>query len=191
MKFLEPGSRRRPDALFPAMLIILAAHAAYHFHAGTPGILLWVCTVANVLIAAGLLLRSRLALGAGTLWAWIGLPLWVAESISLSDWKPTSIALHVGGPLFGSLGVRRLGLHPRSWIGGTATLLGCQAAARIWTDPALNVNAVFHVRPEAAPFFSTVFTYWLGCTAGSVLVLFALNRGLRGLMEKRAGKEAS
>jgi hypothetical protein len=186
----------RPRAALPhtrglavVMFVIVTSHAVDYLWAGTPGILLWVCFAANVCVAFGLWLPNRFALGVGFLWTWIGLPLWLGESLSLSDWRPVSIALHLGGPICGTLGVLRLGLDRHAWLGGTALLLGCQSGARLLTDPALNVNAVFHVRAEAAAICSSLRAYWIGCTLLSVLVLFAMNWTIGYLLARRKGIE--
>jgi len=167
------------------LFLILGLHGRQHLRAGTPDHLLWVCYVANAVMGVGLLLHHRLALGAGFLWVCIGLVLWLGNAVGqfryLTASEPdvvTSSAMHVGGSACGLLGVIRLGLDAHAWIPAVALLLACQLAARLFTDSALNVNAVFQIRPAGLRLFPSMWSYWLACTVISVFALLLLNRGL-------------
>jgi hypothetical protein len=83
---------------------------------GQPFELLWACHLGNMAVVIGLLTKCRWLNAVGTLILFVGLPLWFINLFTGGRLIITSPVMHVGGPLMGLVGIRRLGLPDRDWL---------------------------------------------------------------------------
>lgn len=123
-----------------AVLAIYFAHVAELLATHPPGVLLWSCDVATVVVAIGLLAPSPMLNAAGALMLIVGLPMW-AISVALGEpllW--TAPLMHAGVPAIAIVAMRKIGLPRRSWIPAALFMIAATIAARLFTDPAENVN---------------------------------------------------
>jgi hypothetical protein len=121
-------------------LLFLAVHATVHLRRRTPEHLLWACTLANALIAFGLLWPSPVSLAIGVLWLLFGLPLWIVGLAIGERFNPTATLTHVGGLAVGLLGTSSLGMPRGTWWKALLALALLQLLSRGLTPRAANVN---------------------------------------------------
>jgi hypothetical protein len=127
-------------------LAFYGAHAAYYAVQARPLVnMLWMCHLASVLIAAGLLARVPSLNAVGVLWLLIGLPLWFLDLARGGAFHPTSTLTHVGGLAAGLWGARRLGFPAGAWWRAVLGMIALLLLSRAVTPPAENVNLAFAV----------------------------------------------
>jgi hypothetical protein len=142
-----------------AVLAAWAIHVGYHMvarHDTYDG--LWTCNMACASLGVGCLLSSRRAVAVGTAWLTYGLPIWIIGLASGNDLVATSVVVHVGGVLAGTLAIRELGFPAGTWWRSTAWLVLLLFVTRIATPPHENVNLVFAVYRG----WETLFPTWRG-----------------------------
>ena len=135
---------RRP-ILVAAALACYAIHAAVHLRRGEPYDLLWACHLAVLLVAAGLWFRRPTLNAVGLLWACFGLPIWLIDAVTGTDFMPTALLTHVGALAIGLAGVRLMGCPGGSAWKALAGYLGLWALTRAVTPASANVNLAFRV----------------------------------------------
>jgi hypothetical protein len=118
-------------------------HAGYHVLSGHPEDALWVCHVAALLVAFGLIAGSSVLNTVGLLCATLGLPSWLLYLLSGEPLIPTSLLTHVLGPALGLVGVRRLGLARSGWWVALGFVGALTLVSRLITPEASNVNLAF------------------------------------------------
>jgi hypothetical protein len=124
-------------------LACYAAHAGHHLSQRRPENLLWMCSLASVVIGLGLVL-SRPDLNAiGVLWLVVGLPLWLGDVATGGEFLPTSLLTHIGGLAIGIAGLTRMGLPHQVWWKALAAAFVLHLLCRRLTSPAENVNLAF------------------------------------------------
>lgn len=128
------------------VLAVVLWHGQYTARTLGADYLFSLCYFSNVLLAAGLMLRSALLIAVGFGWTLIGLPLWVADVIVTKTFVFSSLAFHTVGLCLGFVSARHM-LFPR-WLVCVALPAGLFSCllARLFTDPHCNVNAVFRVQ---------------------------------------------
>jgi hypothetical protein len=130
----------------PSRLLGVALLGAFALHASTKDAahlqeVLWVCHVASVLMALGLLSGwYRLVAMGLLLHVGFGTVGWLLDVVATRDTTPTSVLLHLLPLVAGAREVRRKGWPEGvvlpAWLFFTAWVVSCH-----WlTDPALNVN---------------------------------------------------
>ena len=117
-----------------------AAHAASLVSRDLAPHVLWSCHLANLILGAGILLRSPSLAGTGLLWLILGLPLWIAELTGGGDFHWTSTLTHVCGLLLAVLAVRAAGMPKGTWWRAAAGLAALWLLCRAFTPPDANVN---------------------------------------------------
>lgn len=155
-----------------------AAHAGRRALLGHPEHLLWMCHVAALLVATGLLAQAATINGVGTQWLVAGVPLWLADLAQGSEFYPTSVLTHGGGLLLGLFGLRRLGLRRGTWRGSAAALLVLAVLGRVLTPARDDVNLGFSVLPAGSGPGATLLAAVVAL-AVSAAIFLAVERGLR------------
>lgn len=155
-------------------LLALAWHGWYTVVYLHPHYLVFVCYPANLMLGIGILIRSGLLTGTGFGWMVIGLPLWLYDAGRTGDWEASGAVFHLAGLVPGLLSLRYHYYPSRTWLFAPGAGALMQGAARLWTDPALNVNAAFGVYAGWGPVFQSVPVYRLTMAIGFGLFFAAL-----------------
>jgi hypothetical protein len=119
----------------------------------------WVCHVAFLVLSLGLWFHRPLCVNVGAFCLLVGTPAWLANVAIGLPIALTSAATHLIGFAFAIVGLRRMGVAPRSWIAATAFVGLVQFACRFSTPRALNINAAFGVYAPLQPYFSSYLAY--------------------------------
>ena len=129
-----------------AVLAVIVWHGINISRVVSPNCLLSVCYVANLILAAGILIRSGLLIGIGFGWALIALPLWVVNAVVMGHILISSLALHLTGLCAGFMSLRYQTM-PR-WLVVVAIPVGLvpYLLGQAFTDPQYNLNAAFRVQ---------------------------------------------
>ena len=160
-------------------LLFFAGQTVHYWRFGGLGNLLWMCNTGNLLMAAGLFLGHREIIRAAAIWTLPGLGIWlwyVARDANLS-----STLAHVGGIVIGMIALRRVRMDRVAWLYAFAWSLILQIAARLFTDPALNVNLAHSIQRGWESVFSSYWKFRLTLTLLIALILWLLGRALHWL----------
>jgi hypothetical protein len=188
-----PETRRTRLAPRPLAVVAMGCyvvHAAVHLRRGEPYDLLWACHLAVLLVAAGLLLQRATLNAIGLLWACFGLPLWLLDAFTGSEFMLTATLTHVGALAIGLCGVRLLGFPRGSAWKALAGYLGLWAVTRALTPASANVNLAFHVHTgweERFPSYPAYFALLLGAGAATFVIVELACRRFSGGDASRAG----
>ena len=141
------------------------------------GNLLWMCNIGNLLLAFGLFANHRPLIRASAIWTIPGLAIWgwyVMRGANLS-----STMAHVGGIIVGLIALRKVGMDRLTWLYAFVWYLFMQLAARLTTDPALNVNVAHHVQTGWESAFPSFLMFWLVMTVLVAALLWTIGRVLQ------------
>ncbi|MBI3890782.1 MAG: hypothetical protein HY303_04555 [Candidatus Wallbacteria bacterium] len=156
-----------------------AVHGRVHLARGHAEDLLWACYVANLLIAAGLLMRWAGCNAVGTLWLATGLPIWLLDLAGGGEFFPTSLLTHVGGLVTGLAGLRVMGVPDGTWWRAALGFLALIFASRWLTPPEANVNVAFRVWNGWERRFSSYSVYLSGLVSVHAAAFYGLEQALR------------
>src|SRR5262245_10441859 len=106
-------TRDRRLGLLPAAF--LGAHALHYLPSHELEQLFWSCNVANGVLAAGLLARTRTLVAIAFLWLAVGFPCWLIYLWGTGDFVPTQVLTHVGGLAVAAIAVARDGVPRGTW----------------------------------------------------------------------------
>lgn len=172
----EPTQPPRALGIWPLSFVVV--HLALRVHAGHPEDALWLCHVADLLLAIGLLARLPRVWAIGALWIVWGTPLWLLDVLGGGTFRPTSLGTHLGACAVALFAARR-GTFPRGthWraILGVWTLL---AVTRLLAPADGNLNLAFRVQEGWTDRFSSYPPYFVFVSAVCWTVFFATERGL-------------
>jgi hypothetical protein len=176
-------------------LLSFGIHGGAHLLRGTAHDVLWACTMANALIAAGLLLPWRRGVAASlcavaVLWLTVGNVTWALDLILGGEFFWTSLLTHWLGLLLGVLGLRQLGWPPRAWLYATLGLIALQLVCRLATPAAANVNVAHAVYPGYARIYPSYPWFWLASFAQTATAYFVIDRILRRWLAGPAARAA-
>jgi hypothetical protein len=115
--------------------------------------LFWVCNVASLGVGVGLLLGWRWLNAAGALLLLVGTPAWFVNLFFEGTFLPTSLLPHWGGLVFGLIGLRQLGPPQGDWWKALAILAVLFLISPGVTAKADNVNFVYGIWPQTAPWW--------------------------------------
>lgn len=160
-------------------LVFFVIHGGTQVLEGRPGNLLWACHAGMLLMSMSLLVGWPRGNAVGTMVLLGGLPLWAMSLVAGGEFIPTSVLTHIGGPLLGLWGVRKLGLPVDSWLGVVLFIAGLMLASRAFTPPELNVNLAYRTWAPAADLFPTQLARVLSGLGYWALVSWPLERLLR------------
>jgi hypothetical protein len=133
---------------------LFAAYAAVAVERGRPAEALWMCHIANLLMAIGVFARSPRR--GGTTWV--------------------SVASHLGGLAFGIYAVSRQRLSSNPWFAALVAFIVLQQACRWWTPEALNVNLAHAEYRTWEGAFGGYWAYWLATTLAAAACLWTIGR---------------
>ena len=155
-----------------ALLAAYALHVTVLAGRGAPTDALWMCHVASLLVALGLLVLRPELIAVGFLWQALGTPLWLLDLSQGGELLATSLGTHLGGLAAGLFGVRRLGVPRGTWWRALFGLAGLLLLSRLVTPPAANVNLAFAVWPGWERLFPSHGAYLalLGAVAAATFV---------------------
>jgi hypothetical protein len=151
---------------------------AYAAAAGPPRMLLWLCNVCNLLLAAGLLLPWPRATWIATLWLVVSMPIWFLDAWYRSGFELHSFLTHIAAPVIGLAALRPVPKPPRLWWQALAFLAALQLVTWAVLSPAGNVNSAFAVYAPFAGLAPNYPTYWVANTAVFAVALALLERML-------------
>jgi len=161
-----------------------AGHAGRRALLGHPEHLLWMCHVAALLVATGLLAEAAVLNAVGTQWLVTGVPLWLADLAAGGEFFPTSVLSHVGGLLLGLVGLRRLGVPRGTWWKSAVLLAALTLLTRALTPASENVNLGFSVLPDGVEPWRRM-PVAAAAVAGAALAFLGIERALLGLGFRR------
>jgi hypothetical protein len=152
------------------------ANLAANYGEGHIGNSLWMCYLANLLLAAGLLLARPELLRPGAIWILPGLPLWLMDMIRTGIVRPTGVFAHLGGAAVGMIALGRFRAGRFAWLQAFLLFLAVQQLCR-WITPAdLNVNLAHAIYSGSERMFSGYLSYWFTTSALMALALWITGR---------------
>lgn len=143
-----------------------------------PANLLWLCNVANLLLAIGLLIGHLRICWLAVMWLIVGAPLWVVDVFVKHQFFPHSVATHLIALLIGLWAIRGRAARRGTWLLATAFGLSVQAICRFWTPAELNINVAHATYKGFSGWFDHYLVYWTLSTLAIAGVLFAIERVL-------------
>ena len=153
----------------------LANLAANHGE-GHPANSLWMCYLANLLLAAGLFLGRPGLLRPGALWILPGLPLWLMDMVRTGIIRPTGVLAHLGGAAVGMFALSRFRAGREAWLHALLLFLAVQQLCRWVTPPDLNVNLAHGIYEGSEGMFTEYWIYWLATSALMAAALWTTGR---------------
>jgi hypothetical protein len=167
-------SRAREQACAAAALIFYAVYAGHRVWRGQWEDVLWVCHLANLVIAAGFLFAWPRAFGVALMWLVPGTACWAAYVLSGGEFLPTSLLTHVGGLLLAVIGCTQHGIRRRTWATAAAGLVGAEVIAHLLTSPEANVNVAWRVFEDWRRWFPSYPAYIVVIDAAAALVFWII-----------------
>jgi hypothetical protein len=155
---------------------LFAAYAAVAVERGRPAEALWMCHIANLLMAIGVFARSPRLIGIAFLWIALGIPLWAMNAWQSGGTTWVSVASHLGGLAFGIYAVSRQRLSSNPWFAALVAFIVLQQACRWWTPEALNVNLAHAEYRTWEGAFGGYWAYWLATTLAAAACLWTIGR---------------
>lgn len=152
------------------------ANLAANYGEGHVGNSLWMCYLANLLLAAGLFLARPELLRPGAIWILPGIPLWLMDMLRTGIVRPTGVLAHVGGAVVGLIALGRYRAGRWAWLHAFLLYLSVQWLCRWITRPDLNVNLAHGVYEGSANLFRQYWTYWLATSALMAIALWMTGR---------------
>ena len=178
-----------------AALFCYAIHAGFHLLHGRPYDLLWACHIGAAIVGVGLLASSATVNGIGTLFLWLGTPLWLMEVAGgHEEFNPTSCFTHVGGLVLGLYGTYRLGMPKGVWWKAVAVLVGLIGLCRLTTPASANVNVAFAIPSGWEGQFASHGAYLItviGLVAGYFLITQLVLRLALALLKRQSRSQKS
>ena len=159
---------RRDLGFAAAALAFYAIHAGQQVWHGRGEDALWLCHLANLVLAVGFLFSSQRALGAALMWLALGNVLWVGYLVQGGEFVPTSILTHLGGLVLAASACLRHGIPAGTWSVASVGLLVMQALARLCTPPEANVNVAWHSYPT----WFSIYPMYLAVVDGAAAAVF-------------------
>jgi hypothetical protein len=168
-----PNSTRfRLLGLFP--LIFFIAQGFHYWRVGGMGNMLWMCNIGNLLLAIGIFLEHRELIRAAAIWTIPGLLLWIRFVLFQYDFVISSALAHVGGITIALIALRRVRMDRLAWFYAFVWYLFMQVAARLTTDPLLNVNVAHRIQTGWENAFSSFWKFWLVMTIVVAILLWVI-----------------
>ena len=144
----------------------------------TPSQVLWMCHLANLMLAAGLFLASPTVICISILFIIFGLPPWIFDMFMIKIVTPVSVFSHLGGAVVGLIALAKVRARRWAWLPALALFILVQQICRFATPPDLNVNAAHYAYGPWKNLFSSYWKYWVVITlmiaAGLWIVEFVL-----------------
>ena len=157
-------------------LCFFLAHLNYHFAAGTPEHLLWLCNFSNLVLAAGLFFQVPLLIRIAAIWLIPGIPLWLWDMSRTGDAPISTFLSHLGGTTVALIALAKVRAKPNMFLYAWLYGLLIQTICRFTTPPELNVNVAFQIYPGFDRIFENYWSYWIfsAVLAAAILWMFSL-----------------
>ncbi len=157
-------------------LFMFLARLRFFMNAGTPGHILWMCHITNLILALGLFFGVREFVRISVLWLIIGMPLWALDMARFGIRELTTFGTHIGGLIVGLIAISRVRGGQKSWLYALVFYLVLQLVCRIITPPELNVNTVHSVYRGWEKLFTNYQFFWVVITVLSGVVLWGIGK---------------
>lgn len=165
----------RLSGLLPLFLFL--ARLRFFLNAGTPGHILWMCHITNLMLALGLFFGQRELIRISVLWLIIGMPLWALDMARFGIRELTTFGTHIGGLIVGLVAISRVRGGRKTWLYALVFGIVLQLICRIITSPELNVNTAHYVyRGWEALFYNNYLLFWVVITILSGIVLWGIGK---------------
>lgn len=175
-------------------LAFFLAQALHYWEINELGQTLWMCNIGNLLLAVGLFLEEALLIRVAVIWMAPGLAVWALYVVptwgvllagegtrsQLSGVISSTLA-HIGGLAVGLFVLRKVRMDGRAWLYAFLWYLVVQAASRLLTPAALNINVAHSVQPGWEQRFNTYWKFWTVLTLLTALCLWLLGLLLKML----------
>lgn len=135
---------------------------------------LWMCHVANVMLAFGMLMHRPTAITLAAVWIVFGIPLWIYDMWHTGQLNPISTISHVGGLLVALYAVAHVRVSANPWFYGILVYLAIQQLCRWVTPAALNVNLAHRIYPGWEQRFGDYGAYWGAITLATAVSIWAI-----------------
>ncbi len=121
-------------------LIFFIARLIEYVQVGTPSQVLWMCHLANLLLANGLFIANPLLIRVSVVLLIFGVPPWIVDMFVIKIITPVSVVSHLGGTILGVIVIAKVGAKRWTWLFALASYILVQMTCRYVTPPELNVN---------------------------------------------------
>lgn len=199
-KLKPAGTELRLLGFLP--LAFFSAQAIHYWQTKELGQALWMCNIGNLLLALGLFLEMALLVRVAVLWMVPGLAVWaiyvvptwgvlLAGEASLSQFfgVVSSTLAHVAGLAVGIVVVRKVRMDGSAWFYALIWYFIVQAASRLLTPAALNINVSHRIQEGWEQTFGSYWKFWFALTLFTCVCLWILSYLLKILWP--AAAEAS
>ncbi|MCI0336550.1 MAG: hypothetical protein L0226_03155 [Acidobacteria bacterium] len=156
-------------------LIFFIARLVAYVQLDQPSQMLWMCHLANLVLAAGLFLANPLIIRTAVVLLVFGIPPWAIDMLLTGLITPVSIASHLGGMIVGLLAIAKVRAKSWTWLMALASFVFVQIICRFVTPPALNVNTAHRVYDIWKDTVSSYWQYWLISTLVIGVSLWAID----------------
>ena len=157
------------------LLIVVFAHFYHNYLLGTPGNILWVCHISNLLLSAGLITNQAFPVRVSVPWIILGIPLWVMDMWLSETWMITSLSTHLLGLLIALMAIYHYRARGTVWIYSWLYFLFFQLLAKLLTSPELNVNVSHSIYGGMEHFIEDYRIYWMIIALFAALCLWLVN----------------
>lgn len=176
--------------LLPLCTALYTTYFEWRF--GHIGHALWVCNLANYLLAAAMLLGWRRVLWVSTMWVVIGSPLWIWDNLTRGEFISVhAFFVHIISAALGVYAIVRSG-HVAGAVWPLAALAGlsAQGLSRLFTPAELNVNMSFAVHPQLAAYFGNYGQYFVFNLISMTLTLILVEKAMAWVVARYGGNKA-
>jgi hypothetical protein len=167
-------------------LILFVARFVAYLQLGQPSQMLWMCHLANLILAIGLFLANPMIIRLSVLLLIFGIPPWVVDMFVIKIVTPVSIASHLGGTIVGLLAIAKVRAHSRSWLAALLSFIVVQIISHFVTPPEFNINTAHRVYDIWKDTVSSYWVYWVISTSVIGIALWAIEWVLLRLFPQRA-----
>ena len=173
------STRWRLLGLLPLTFFIL--QGLHYWRINELGHMLWMCNLANLLLALALFLNQALLIRVAVLWMIPGLFIWFWYVVLAWGVFFSSTLAHVGGIVVGMLALKRVGMDRAVWAYALLWYFAVQLLSRLITPVEMNVNVSQKIYAGWQQTFTVYWKFWLVLTLGTALCLWVLERMLYSL----------
>lgn len=174
-------------------LLFFFAQAIHYWQINQLGHMLWMCNIGNLLLALGIFFEQALLVRVAVIWSLPGAVVWwlyvvpnwgilLTGRASAGEFYGalSSTLAHVGGLSAGIIVLRKVRMNGWAWAYAFLWYFIVQAASRLFTPAAMNVNLSQRVQDGWEGIFTSYLKFWLVLT-----VLVGVCLWLLGLLLKR------
>jgi hypothetical protein len=160
--------------ILPALFFF--AYFAVALERGRAADSLWMCHIANLILAAGILARRPRAIALAVAWIVLGIPLWAFDLWRTGETSLASVLSHLGGLTVGLYVLSRVRISYNPWLPALLLYLVVQQLCRWLTPAEMNVNLAHRAYEGWEGLPGGYGAYWLGLAAAAALALWGIGR---------------